>query len=80
MPGEEWASPCSLSVCERFRRGHKARLANALADMGLKKGDRFAALAYNCVEWMDLYAAAAKGGFILVHISSEFGGLKNRFS
>ena len=44
------------------------RLANALADMGMKKGDRFAALAYNCVEWMDLYAAAAKGGFIIVPI------------
>ncbi len=42
------------------------RLANALADMGMKKGDRFAVLAYNCVEWMDIYAAAAKGGFICV--------------
>jgi fatty-acyl-CoA synthase len=44
------------------------RLANALADMGMKKGDRFAVLAYNCVEWMDIYAAAAKGGFIVVPI------------
>jgi len=42
------------------------RLANTLADMGLKKGDRFAVLAYNCVEWMEIYAAAAKGGFICV--------------
>lgn len=42
------------------------RLANALADMGLKKGDRFAVLAYNCVEWMEIYGAAAKGGFICV--------------
>jgi acyl-CoA synthetase (AMP-forming)/AMP-acid ligase II len=44
------------------------RLANALADLGMKKGDRFAALAYNCVEWMEIYAAAAKGGFIVVPI------------
>ena len=44
------------------------RLANAMADMGMKKGDRFAALAYNCVEWMDIYGAAAKGGFIVVPI------------
>ena len=43
-----------------------ARLANALADMGMKKGDRFAVLAYNCVEWMEIYAAAAKGGFVCV--------------
>jgi fatty-acyl-CoA synthase len=42
------------------------RLANALADLGLKKGDRFAALAYNSVEWMEIYAASAKGGFICV--------------
>ena len=44
------------------------RLANALADMGLKKGDRFAALGYNCVEWLEIYGAAAKGGFIVVPI------------
>jgi fatty-acyl-CoA synthase len=44
------------------------RLANALAGMGMKKGDRFAVLAYNCVEWMEIYAAAAKGGFICVPI------------
>lgn len=44
------------------------RLANALADMGMKKGDRFAVLAYNCVEWLEIYAAAAKGGFIVVPI------------
>jgi fatty-acyl-CoA synthase len=42
------------------------RLANAFTDMGMKKGDRFAVLAYNCVEWMEIYAAAAKGGFICV--------------
>jgi fatty-acyl-CoA synthase len=42
------------------------RLANALADMGMQKGDRFAVLAYNCVEWMEIYAAAGKGGFICV--------------
>jgi acyl-CoA synthetase (AMP-forming)/AMP-acid ligase II len=42
------------------------RLTNVLTDMGMKKGDRFAVLAYNCVEWMEIYAAAAKGGFICV--------------
>lgn len=42
------------------------RLANVLAGRGMKKGDRFAVLAYNCVEWMEIYTAAAKGGFICV--------------
>jgi len=44
------------------------RLSNALTKMGVKKGDRFAILAYNCVEWMEIYAAAAKGGQITVPI------------
>jgi acyl-CoA synthetase (AMP-forming)/AMP-acid ligase II len=44
------------------------RLANALAGMGMKKGERFAVLAYNCVEWMEIYTAAAKGGFVCVPI------------
>ena len=44
------------------------RLANALRRVGLEPGDRFAVLAYNCIEWMEIYAAAAKGGFICVPI------------
>jgi fatty-acyl-CoA synthase len=44
------------------------RLANALIKMGIKKGDRFAILAYNCIEWLEIYAAAAKGGQITVPI------------
>ena len=44
------------------------RLANALSALGLKPGDRFAVLAYNCIEWMEIYAAAAKGGFIGVPV------------
>jgi acyl-CoA synthetase (AMP-forming)/AMP-acid ligase II len=44
------------------------RLANALTGMGMEKGDRFAALGYNCVEWLEIYGAAAKGGFIVVPI------------
>jgi fatty-acyl-CoA synthase len=42
------------------------RLANALLGMGLKPGDRFAALAYNCIEWMEMYAAAAKAGLTII--------------
>jgi fatty-acyl-CoA synthase len=37
----------------------KNRLANALLGLGLAKGDRVALLAYNCVEWMEIYAALA---------------------
>ncbi|MHC5081679.1 MAG: class I adenylate-forming enzyme family protein [Planctomycetota bacterium] len=44
------------------------RLANALLGLGLQKGDRFAVLAFNCVEWMEIYAAAAKAGLVVVPI------------
>ena len=50
------------------------RLANALARQGLQKGDRFAVLAYNCVEWMEIYAAAAKGGFVCVPVMFRLAG------
>ncbi|MHC4599519.1 MAG: class I adenylate-forming enzyme family protein [Planctomycetota bacterium] len=44
------------------------RLANALLGLGLKKGDKFAALAYNCLEWMEIYAASAKAGLVVVPV------------
>ncbi len=44
------------------------RLTNALLGMGLKPGDKLAAIAYNCIEWMEMYAAAAKGGFTIIPI------------
>jgi len=45
------------------------RLANALLGLGLRKGDRIAILAYNCVEWMEIYAATAKAGLVAVPIN-----------
>jgi acyl-CoA synthetase (AMP-forming)/AMP-acid ligase II len=50
------------------------RLANALTKLGVKKGDRFAILAYNCVEWMEIYAASAKGGQVTVPIMFRLAG------
>lgn len=44
------------------------RLANGLKDLGVGRGDRVAIIAYNCVEWMEIYAACAKGGQIAVPI------------
>ncbi len=44
------------------------RLADALKNMGVGYGERFAVIAYNRVEWMEIYAACAKGGQIAVPI------------
>ena len=45
------------------------RLANALLDLGLTKGDRVGLLAYNCVEWMEIYVAVARAGLVAVPIN-----------
>lgn len=50
------------------------RLANALVGLGLSKGDRVCILAYNCVEWMEIYSATAMAGLIAVPINFRFVG------
>jgi acyl-coenzyme A synthetase/AMP-(fatty) acid ligase len=49
-------------------------LANALVGMGLQKGDRIAVLAYNCLEWLEIYAAMAKAGLVFVPINFRLVG------
>ena len=44
-------------------------LANALLGLGLVKGDRVAVLAYNCIEWLEIYVALAKAGLVAVPIN-----------
>lgn len=44
------------------------RLANALFDMGLKKGDKVGFIAFNSIEWMEVYGAFAKSGLIAVPV------------
>jgi len=45
------------------------RLANALLRLGLAPGDRVAVLAYNCIEWMEIYIALAKAGLVAVPVN-----------
>src|SRR5439155_8971215 len=55
------------------------RLANALLGLGLAKGDRFAVLAYNSLEWLEIYFAASKAGLICVPINFRLVGPEVRF-
>ncbi|MBK0399782.1 AMP-binding protein [Limibaculum sp. M0105] len=57
----------SLTFRDWNRRA--CRLANALLGLGLAKGERVAVLAYNCLEWAEIYAAVAKAGLIAVPIN-----------
>jgi acyl-CoA synthetase (AMP-forming)/AMP-acid ligase II len=55
------------------------QLANALHGLGLKKGDRIGVLAYNCVEWAEIYAATAKAGLVAVPINFRLVGAEVRY-
>jgi fatty-acyl-CoA synthase len=55
------------------------RLANALLGLGLRQGDRIAILAYNCVEWAEIYAGTAKAGLIAVPINFRLVGREIRY-
>ena len=59
-----------------FRAWHEraARLANALLGIGLAKGERVCILAYNCIEWLEIYAATAIAGLIAVPINFRLSG------
>ena len=57
----------SLTFAQWHERA--SRLANGLLALGLVKGDRVALLAYNCIEWMEMYAALARAGLVAVPIN-----------
>ncbi len=51
-----------------------SRLANALLALGLVKGDRVALLAFNTIEWLEIYAALARAGLVAVPINFRLAG------
>jgi acyl-CoA synthetase (AMP-forming)/AMP-acid ligase II len=67
----------SLTFKEYNERAN--RLANAMMDLGLRKGDRICALLYNQLEYMEIYAACAKAGLICATINFRFVGSEVKF-
>src|ERR1700675_3982691 len=57
-----------LSFHEFNRRVN--RLANALLDLGISKGDKIATILPNCLELLDVYWAIAKIGAVVVPLST----------
>jgi len=47
------------------------RLIHALHNMGIKKGDVLGVLSWNCIEYIDVFGAAAKGGFIIAPFNAR---------
>jgi len=56
-----------------------SRLANALRARGLQKGDRVALLAYNRVEWMEMYVGLGKAGLVAVPVNFRLVGPEIRY-
>ena len=62
----------ALSYAEWDQRA--SRLANALLALGLVKGDRVALLAFNTIEWLEIYVALARAGLVAVPINFRLVG------
>ena len=61
FPDKIGARDLERAMTFRTWNERSCRLANALLGLGLAKGDRVCVLAYNCVEWLEIYAATAQG-------------------
>ncbi len=46
----------------------------ALLGLGLKSGDRVGVVAYNCLEWMEIYAGMARAGLVVVPLNFRLTG------
>ena len=67
------------SLSFRQWNARACRLANALLGLGLDRGDRVAVLAYNRLEWAEIYPAAAKAGLVIVPINFRLTGAEAEY-
>ncbi|MDY7031657.1 MAG: long-chain-fatty-acid--CoA ligase [Thermodesulfobacteriota bacterium] len=54
-------------------------ISNALTDLGIQKGERVAAFLDNCHQYVELYCAAPKSGFVLVPLNYMLSGKELAF-
>ena len=73
-PDKVGARDLDRAMTFRLWHSRSCRLANALLGIGLTKGDRVCVLAYNCIEWLEIYAATAMAGLIAVPINFRLVG------
>lgn len=78
-PNKVGARDLDRSMTFRQWNERSCRLANALLGLGLQKGDRVAILAYNCVEWLEIYVAVAKAGLIAVPVNFRLLGAEIQY-
>ena len=68
-PDKPGARGSSRSMTFRQWNERASRLANALLGLGLRRGDGVAILAFNAIEWLEIYAATAKAGLVMVPVN-----------
>ena len=78
-PNKIGARDLERSLTFRQWNERSCRLANGLLGLGLQKGDRVGILAYNCLEWMELYVAIAKAGLVAVPINFRLMGAEIQY-
>jgi acyl-CoA synthetase (AMP-forming)/AMP-acid ligase II len=79
FPNKLGARDLARSMTYRQWNERSCRVANALLGLGLVKDDRVAILAYNCVEWLEIYVALAKTGLVAVPINFRLVGPEIRY-
>jgi len=79
FPEKIGAADLERKMTFRLWYGRACRLANALIGIGLNKADRVCVLAYNCVEWLEIYSATALAGIVAVPINFRLTGPEARF-
>ena len=79
FPDKVGARDLDRALTFRLWYARACRLANALTGLGLTKGDRVCVLAYNCLEWMEIYAATALAGLIAVPINFRLIGAEIQY-
>jgi fatty-acyl-CoA synthase len=79
FPDKIGASDLDRKMTFRLWHSRACRLANAFAGIGLGEGDRICVLAYNCLEWLEIYAAAALAGVVAVPINFRLTGPEIRY-
>jgi fatty-acyl-CoA synthase len=67
----------SLSYAQWDERA--SRLASALLNLGLERGDRVALLAHNTIEWLEIYAGLARAGLVAVPLNFRLAGPEIRY-
>ncbi|HET7718129.1 MAG TPA: AMP-binding protein, partial [Bauldia sp.] len=79
FPQKLGASDLSRSMTFQQWNERSCRFANGLIGLGLTKGDRVAIFAYNCLEWLEIYAAVAKAGLVAVPLNFRLAAPEIRY-